>query len=279
MDWAFGGIAALLLTALYLFLIFPGRSKRTQRAPFCGRTFAHRGLYDPEQTIPENSLAAFRRAKEHGYGVELDVQLTKDKQLVVFHDASLLRMTGSEGGIGERTYAQLQQLRLCGTEERIPLFAEVMALLDGAVPVIVELKPHQDVAELSRLVLSVLRTLKGPYCVESFDPRVVRWFRKHAPDILRGQLSEGYRQWRKHWNPFLSMMMHRMWINFLTRPQFLAFGSGTRPLCWFVAKCFGCMLVHWTVRPHESLPLFYRRYDALIFEHFLPDAAYPPPEK
>ena len=128
MGWI---ILLTVLLGMWLFLIAPGRSSRAERTPFEGRAFAHRGLYKLDQSIPENSLPAFQRAVENGYGAELDVQRTKDGQIVVFHDDSMRRACGVDRPIRDFTYEELQQFPLFGTQERIPLFSDVLRIFNG----------------------------------------------------------------------------------------------------------------------------------------------------
>lgn len=269
-----GGVL-LVLFALYCFLVCPRRADAAKKAPFQGLMAAHRGLYEKDQSVPENSLEAFRRAAENGYGVELDVQLTKDGAVVVFHDDTVDRMTESRGRVDSFTLAELQAMPLMGTEHRVPLFTDVMAVLDGVSPTIVELKSTENYPELCEKTLAILRTLKGPYCVESFDPRIVRWFYKNAPDLTRGQLTESFRYWRKAGAPLhKALLMHTLFVNFLTHPQFIAFGRGRRPLCWFLARPAGAMTVFWTERPDSGHETLAKRYDCRIFEHYRPETRY-----
>ena len=275
MGWLIAGIVVFVLLLVYLLCCMPYRAKPAQKAPFMGLMAAHRGLYEKDQSIPENSLEAFRRAAAAGYGVELDVQLTKDGEVVVFHDDTVDRMTAAKGRVDSFTLEELQALPLMGTEHRVPLFTDVTAVLDGVSPTIVELKSTKNVDGLCRKTLAILRTLKGPYCVESFDPRIVRWFYRNAPDLMRGQLTESYRYWRKSgktvWQSFL---MHSLCFNFLTHPQFIAFGRGARPLSWFLGKVAGAAHVFWTEHPDHDHKKLQKQYDCIIFEHYRPAARY-----
>ena len=275
MGWLFAGIAVFVLFIVYLFLILPERADKAKFAPFQGLMAAHRGLYEKDQSIPENSLEAFRRAAEYGCGVELDVQLSKDGAVVVFHDDPVDRMTTEKGRVDSFPLEELQAMPLKGTEHRMPLFTDVMAVLDGKSPTIVELKSTPDYPELCEKTLAILRTLKGPYCVESFDPRIVRWFYKNAPDLVRGQLTESFSHWRKEGAPFWkALMMHCLFINFLTHPQFIAFGRGRRPLCMLLGRKLGAKTVFWTERPDSDHETLAKRYDCRIFEHYRPETRY-----
>ena len=175
---------------------------------FKGVFYAHRGLYDNQRGIPENSLSAFRAAAEKGYGVELDVQLSSDGAVVVFHDDTLDRICGVRGDVIDYRLEQLQQMKLLDTEESMPLFTDVLAVLsEGAGPLIVELKSGKRNDELCEKTRNLLRDYPGIYCVESFDPGIVSWFRKNAPEIIRGQLAQPAGDYAAGMNPLLARML------------------------------------------------------------------------
>jgi glycerophosphoryl diester phosphodiesterase len=272
MDIMWIALAVLLvLTTLWLAMILPARSTKEQRAPFAHRMFAHRGLFTADQSVPENSLPAFRAAVEAGYGVELDVQLSKDKVVVVFHDDDLKRVCGVDARLDAFTFEELQQLSLLNTAERIPTFSDVLAVLDGKIPVIVELKSGGDWKTLCEKTLALLTAYKGDYCVESFHPLLVRWFYQHAPQILRGQLSEAYRYSKKYAPHYQSFMMSRVLTNILTHTQFIAYRIGPKCLSVRICEAMGAMRVAWTARPTDDHHKLTQRNDAIIFEHYRPE--------
>ena len=176
-----GGAAA----GASLFLLAPGTSSRRQREPFMGTNVAHRGLHSRDKSVPENSLEAFRLAAEAGYGIELDVQFSKDKQVVVFHDDTLDRVCGVHARVDELTYDELKELRLCGSDQIIPLFTEVLGVIRGRSPIICELKNGRNNRELCEKTYEIISGYRGDICVESFNPMIVAWFRFHAKDLLR----------------------------------------------------------------------------------------------
>ena len=133
-------LAAAALALLALFLLLPGHAPFAKKAPFSGWCYAHRGLHSPDKSVPENSLAAFAAAADAGYGMELDVQLSKDGEVVVFHDDTLDRVTGVAGRVDAFDWAELKEMPLCGTGHHMPLFTEVLATVAGRTPLIVELK-------------------------------------------------------------------------------------------------------------------------------------------
>ena len=173
---------AVVAGAAAAFALAPAKADKEKKAPFLGRYYAHRGLHNTDGTAPENSLPAFIAAAEHGYGIELDVHITKDDQIIVFHDDDLLRMCGVDAKTEDFTYAQLQELTLAGTEHRIPLFSEVLEVYAGAGPMVLELKTGPRKYELCEKTYAELKGYVGDVCIESFDPRIVRWWKKNAPE-------------------------------------------------------------------------------------------------
>lgn len=256
------GTAALGCGA-YLWALTPGRSSEAQRAPFRGRYFAHRGLYT--DTAPENSLAAFRAAAAAGYGVELDVRLTRDGIVVISHDDNLLRMTGRRVSVSSLSFDELQNLPLKGTAERVPRFSAALDILCSAkVPVIVELKTCRRWRKLCEKTLECLDQHDGIFCVESFDPRIVAWFRRKAPEMLRGFLTSQPND--LNLGPIKSFLSSRGLYNWMCRPQFIAHHVGKQSASIKLAQLLGAMRVTWTA--HDRLEESHS--DAVIFEHFLP---------
>lgn len=242
-----------------------GRTGHTGLPEIHKWSYAHRGLHG--DGIPENSMEAFRRAKEAGYGIELDVHLLADGNLAVIHDAQMKRTTGSEGLIEDLTTGQLKDYHLQGTDETIPEFSQVLELFAGQAPLIVELKcVRNNYAALCKNVCNMLDHYDGPYCLESFDPRCIYWLRKHRPDLIRGQLTENY---------FASPMSKLPWVlkfalrhqvfNFLTRPDFIAYKYCDRKtisntLC---RKLWKLQCVSWTLKTQGE-------YDTAVSEGWIP---------
>ncbi len=256
--------AAAALAAPFLVLA-PGCATKRQRTPFMGVNFAHRGLHSRDCAVPENSLEAFRLAANAGYGIELDVQLSKDGQVVVFHDDSLDRVCGVHAGVAELTLEELQNLRLCGTDYTIPLFSHVLEVVHGRSPLIVELKNGKRNRELCEKTYRQLESYRGDVCVESFNPFIVAWFRFHARDLVRGQLAMTAKYY-ENMPKIQGFLLSRTMFNFLARPQFIAYRIGGHTLAVRFAELLGAMRVGWT--SHE--PRNERRHDAVIFEFYRP---------
>lgn len=262
-------ILMALVSALYLFLIAPAR-RRPDAAGLIDRLYAHRGLHDGNQTVPENSLAAFARAVEAGYGIELDVQLTGDGRAVVHHDADTLRVCGESRVIRRTPYAELPALP---DGSAVPLLSDVLALVAGRVPLIVEIKHYGSPAENAARALEALRGYGGPYCVESFHPMAVRYFRKAAPALLRGQLAMGGPRDPAESGAIAYVALSLLLVNALGRPHFVAYScAADRNLSmWLMKRCFRPLLAAWTIRDQRTLDRARRDYRMLIFERFSPD--------
>lgn len=258
-----GGAAA----GASLFLLAPGTSSRRQREPFMGTNVAHRGLHSRDKSVPENSLEAFRLAAEAGYGIELDVQFSKDKQVVVFHDDTLDRVCGVHARVDELTYDELKELRLCGSDQTIPLFTEVLGVIRGRSPIICELKNGRNNRELCEKTYEIISGYRGDICVESFNPMIVAWFRFHAKDLLRGQLAQPTRFYdAETMSAPLAYALGHTLFNCLARPQFIAYRIGFRPLSVRMSELLGAMRVGWT--SHE--PRNEAGRDTVIFEFYRP---------
>ena len=182
----------ILIALLYILSIKPNKKRNTDR--FLGHLYAHRGIHNNKDINPENSLLAFKIAVEKGYGIELDVQVTRDNIPVVFHDNTLYRVCSLKNSIKDFTLKELVNLRLFNTEESIPTLEEVLKLVDGKVPLIVEIKNEStDINEL-KYIANILDNYSGVYCIESFNPLVLRWYKKNRPQLIRGQLSNYFKK-------------------------------------------------------------------------------------
>lgn len=280
------GVAAgaLGVGALACLLVAPARMDEGRRRAWAalGRhRYAHRGLHDRALGIPENSLAAFRRARSLGFGCELDVHLTADGGLVVMHDSDLRRMCGQEGTIEDLSLAELGAMRLDGTEERIPTFDEVLEVFEPhegeppAPPLVVELKTlaPRPVEALCEAALAALNAHDVRFCVESFDPRVVAWLRRRRPGVLRGQLSQDFvRDPSPGMAPSVSLGATWLLADVAGRPDFVAYRFGDRrhPAVRLATGPLGGRLVVWTIRSAADLEQAEREGAVPIFEGFVP---------
>lgn len=266
--WFIPLLIFLLIIILLLWLIAPRRRRNT--APFDRIQYAHRGLHDNQTQQPENSLAAFRAAREAGYGVELDVRFTADRQIVVFHDDDLQRMCGDNRRVDACTYEELQTVRLLNSDERIPLLSDVLSELNGA-PLLCEFKTmvlYTDTS-LCAAALSLLDEYNGPVCIESFNPFMVRWFRKNAPHYVRGILSKQFMKGEVA--PLLRFPLASLFANVICRPDFIAYQHTDWHQPFFrLCRLFHPMTVAWTVRNSDEESEAKRHFDTIIFEGYRP---------
>ena len=261
--------AALAAAGIYVFLIMP---RVIDRADMDMLTvdYAHRGLWGDK--IPENSAPAFVRAVKGGYGIELDIQLSKDNKIMVFHDYDLKRMCGEDLTLTDLTAAQLKTMRLGGTDEEIPTFREVLAVVAGRVPLLIELKGETGDTSLCPKAMEILDEYEGPYCVESFNPLILRWFKKHRPDVVRGLLSTNLLREKKRGTVPLNFTLTALLVTFLCRPHFHAWAMkyphrvGLRLSLWL----FRVPSLVFTVQDEIHYKTFSAREIYPIFDSFVP---------
>ncbi len=266
--------AGWLLTAmgfLYLSMIRPRIFRKPRTEAFKKWFYAHRGLHDNASDAPENSLAAFRKAVDAGYGIELDIQLSKDNIPVVFHDFTLKRVCGAEGKVRDYTYEELRRFRLFESGERIPRFEDVLELVNGRVPLIVEFKIEFRDLSLCPIADRLLRRYRGMYCMESFNPLGVWWYRRHRRNVMRGQLSDNFLREGEYRGP-MYFALQNLLVNFIGRPDFIAYRSKyphtlSRKIC---CDTMGAVGAAWTIKSQEELDRAKKDFDIFIFEGFLP---------
>ena len=265
-------LAVIWFLLLFFFLAMKGRKNFDGIENMRDWYYAHRGLHS--EGVPENSMAAFRAAKEAGFGVELDVHLLADGKLAVIHDSSLLRTAGVDVVVEELTASDLREYTLEGTEERIPLLTQVLNYFHGEIPVIVELKTYKgNASDLCEAAWQVLKDYEGDYYIEAFDPRCVVWLRSCHPDTIRGQLTQNYFR-SKNKLPFsLKFMLRHQLLNCMTKPDFVAYKFEDRiTISNIIArKVWGIQGVAWTITSQEDFDLAIKEGWVPIFEGFIPE--------
>ena len=268
---------AAVVSVLFFLAIMPRMGHRKARKAFRGVYYAHRGLFDNDGDAPENSLKAFERAAKAGYGMEMDVQVTKDGVPVVFHDFTLERMCGKEGKVCDYTWQELKDFTLAKSRETIPLFADVLKAVGGRVPLIVEIKVEWMDLSVCPAADKLLRSYQGLYCIESFNPLVLLWYRRNHREIVRGQLSDGFvkaSRLKESWHLLVqNFLLQNLLFNWLTKPDFVAYNHKyeevlARRLC---RNLYGNMAVAWTIKSQEELERAKSKFDLFIFDSFLPD--------
>lgn len=267
----FGGL--FLCGAGWTFATGGRRNHPDQWKVLCRYRYAHRGLHSRKLGLPENSMAAFRKAREHEFGIELDVHLTKDGKLAVIHDKSLKRTAGIDAEVSQLTMEELKRCRLEGTQETIPSFEEVLELFQGGPPLLVELKAdYFDIRELAEKAVAALDRYRVNYCIESFHPGIIRWLKQHRPDICRGQLSQNFWRHRGELKGWQAFPMTHLLSNFLTRPDFISFHWQHRmlPAVWLCKRLHHLPVFCWTVHSRRTMEEVEREGCLVIFEGFLP---------
>ena len=272
-PWCVGGIVfaafLILLAVTYAILMMP--VKRYGREAYKGIKYAHRGLHGAG--VPENSLEAFRLAVENGFGIELDVHTIKDGTAVVFHDATLLRMVGVDKPLRELTFDELSGYSLDSSEWCIPTFDEVLKLVGGRVPLMVELKQDAGESGVATAAAELLKNYEGDYMVESFNPFTLAEFAREMPDVKRGILSQKFTIKPEHRTLKFFLAQHLL-LNIVCKPDFIAYNhkDGRFLPLRFIKKIFNAPTIAWTVRSAEEEKIAYENgFDSIIFENYIPE--------
>lgn len=286
-------IILVIISLLYLIMIMPRMIRRPSRKPYLGVYYAHRGLHNNASEAPENSMAAFKKAVDAGYGIECDVQLSKDGVPVIFHDFTLARIAryaegkvpadavrnddgsfGVKGKVIDYTYDELMEFHLLDSEEKIPRFEDFLRLVDGKVPLIIELKIELMDLSVCPKVDELLSGYNGVYCIESFNPLGVYWYRKNRPQVLRGQLSDSFhRDKPEEFKGPLYFALTNLLFNILGRPDFIAFNHKYSDCVSFnlCRSFYGALTAAWTIKSQEELNRAQRKFDIMIFDSFIPE--------
>jgi glycerophosphoryl diester phosphodiesterase len=248
---------------------------------------AHRGLHDESKGIVENSLSAFRAAAEAGYPIELDVQLSKDGEAMVFHDPFLDRLTGTKGRVCDFTAAELGQLRLGGTADPLPSLQQVFDAVGGRVPILIETKQlDYPVGPLEERVARLIVAYGQPVAIHSFSPDSLGWFAEHLPAVPRGQIAMNYAhagtsfEYTSRGDVMLSGLHRWALTNLLrfgtARPSFVSYDLNDLPRsATTIARWLGLPILAWTVNAPDAATRAHDLADNIIFETIRP-AAMPP---
>lgn len=252
----------------------PKMLNRPDLKDFKGIYYSHRGLHEEKNISPENSLAAFKLAVDKGYGIELDVQVTKDLIPIVFHDGNLKRVCGVDKKVRDMTLSKLRKLRLYDSNERIPTLKEVLDLVDGKVPLIVELKVYTNEEIDCPKIAQLLDDYKGLYCIESFNPISLLWYKKNRPDIVRGQLAtKNIHDNSSFKQKILNFLLRNLMFNYLTKPDFIAYNQNISHLASYnlSRNLYKPLTIAYTIKSQEILNEKRDKFDLFIFEGFYPE--------
>ena len=202
------------------------------------KPIAHRGLHNVAKNIPENSFAAFKAAIIKGYPIELDLHLLKDGNIAVFHDDNLARLTGLDKNIKDCALVDLPKLK---DHSKIPTLQQVLDLVAGKVPILIEFKTDAPKYALERAALPILQNYQGAFAIQSFSPHSLHFFKKNAPTIPRGQLISS-----KLPSAIIERYTAKHLDNFYTRPDFIAVDAKKLPLDTDLP------ILAWTIRDQQS---------------------------
>ncbi|BCN29745.1 glycerophosphodiester phosphodiesterase family protein [Anaeromicropila herbilytica] len=263
-------IILLFIILLYLFLIKPKAKSKTNFEAFNGWFYAHRGLHNNNSDAPENSLKAFSMAVTKKYGIELDVQLTKDNIPVVFHDDTLLRVCGENQYVNKLTLKELKEYHLFQSKEKIPTLDEVLSVINGEVPLILEYKSKNTSSLIYEIVSKRLQEYQGIYCIESFNPYCLFWYKKNEPFIVRGQLASRLLQDSEFHSGFFYFMLENLLFNFITKPDFIAYKFQDKNMLSYVLckKLYKVTTFAWTIRSWKDYEISKEDFDYFIFDSF-----------
>ena len=226
------------------------------------RMISHRGIYDNEK-IFENSIEAIRKAVKKGYTVEIDIHLTKDNRLVVFHDYNTKRITKEDLVIENHTYKEINNQKII----HIPLLEEVLKIVNGKVPLLIEIKQNRKVGKLEQELVNTLKNYKGDYAIQSFNVKTIYWFKKHYPNILRGQLSSNHQKAKIFF--VKKYFLKKMLFNFLTKPNFISYNYKELTIKEIKKLKKKYIVLGWTIKTKTEYNKYIKYYDNLICEQFI----------
>ena len=261
-------IIIVLLSALFVFVVAPRMNHDADMSGLSG-AFAHRGYFDNESGIPENSLPAFQKAIDAGIGIELDVQLSSDGVAMVFHDKTLERMCGIDGYIWDYTSEELQQMTLLGTDYTIPTLDQAVELIGGQVPVIVEHKLDLVDTTLCEYSYGVMKDYDGWWCMKSFDPRALIWYKNNAPEVIRGQLAAEFWHDEQYAGKPLYTALSFMVGNVVARPDFISYNYMHKDnISLKICRLLGAETACWTIQTQREFDQLKGEFDVVLFDSF-----------
>ena len=225
---------------------------------------AHRGLWS--ESVPENSIVAFKRAVENGYPIEIDLYITIDGEIVVFHDNNLFRMTGVDNMIYNCDYIELKNLRLANSEYSIPTLQEVLKVVDKKVPLLIELKDQPN-NEYVEKVVDILKDYDGEFAIQSFNPFYLIKLKKLAPNIARGVLGTDEKLVDK--GSITRWVVRKMPFNFIIKPHFISYRKNA--ILKGKIKKKSLPLFAWTITSSSEQKQVLDKATNIIFENFIPE--------
>lgn len=229
--------------------------------PLFKTPIAHRGLWN--ESAVENSILSYSLAVQKGFPIEIDLYSTKDGHIVCFHDDTLFRMTGENGFIYEKTLSELKSLSLKNTDQKIPTFEEVLRVVNGKVPLLIEFKDQPDKSYILKAV-KILKEYKGDFAVQAFNPLYLLKIKKLAPEFIIGIL--GTNTPPKERSFLTKFIVKNLSLNFLIKPDFISYNYKGLP----IKNPFNLPLLAWTVTDSKNAKTALSFADNIIFENFIP---------
>ena len=265
-------ILLIVLAVLFLVLIAPRTIGSASLEHMQGYHYTHRGYHDGNVNIPENSLSSFAAAIDAGYGIELDVQLSSDKVPMVIHDADLDRICGVQGKVWDYTCAELQQMKLFGTDETIPTLAETLALIDGQVPILLEYKMDKVDTDVCAYSHELLKDYDGPYAIQCFHPFALFWYRRNANDVPRGIIAKNFiRENREKGekSDIIDFLTTNLMLNVIGYPDFIAYDwQDADYFALKLTRLMGAPTSTWTLKDPAHYEAVKGEFDLYTFEGF-----------
>lgn len=265
-------VGILTFLALLILILMKPNKRRSNLEELKNTYIAHRGMFN-NSDIPENSMPAFEKALSHNLPIELDVQLTKDGKLVVFHDGNLKRMCGFNKAVHSLTYEQMCSHKLLDTDFSAPLFEDVISFVDGKVPLLIEIKAHGSFMKATKMLAKYLDEYKGVYFVQSFNPAIIRWFKVNRPDVIRGLLANDYLRLPKK-TLTQKLLVSNLLFNAYCKPDFISYNHEcSYKLALKICKnLYNCNMISWNIKSPENLVEARKFFEGYIFDSFDPNA-------
>ena len=231
---------------------------------FKNRLIAHRGLHK-NKIIPENSMLAFKAAIEKNYAIEFDINITKDNQIVVFHDDDLNRLCNKKENIEDVSYDFLKDLNLYESNEKIPLLKELLDEVAGKIPLIIEIKKHKNIGLLENILFEMLKEYKGEYFICSFEKDILIWLEKNKPKEIRGLIFESLPiKFKKYEKAVFLYKFFKCKVDFISLEDKLI-DSSIYDFC----KKKELDIIVWTIKDKKSFQNIDKKVSAVIFENFI----------
>ncbi|MFU8793561.1 MAG: glycerophosphodiester phosphodiesterase family protein [Acholeplasmataceae bacterium] len=230
---------------------------------------AHRGLHTSDGSVPENSRTAFIEAMNAGYAIECDLNVLGDGTVVVFHDNNMLRLCGKNIALNDITYEKMKEIFYLNTTESILTLKDLVELIDGKVPLLIELKPFGNIKQLCENTMALLKSYQGRYALFSFHPKIVYWLKKHHPSVIRGQISSFFKD--ENMRKFNKYLAKKMVFNRYTKPDFISYDIHDLPNKYAdQAAKKGLPVLSFAAQTQQAFDRIKAHYDNVVFEYFIP---------